>query len=143
MAHTADDMAESDWMRDRGATLGALREWSPSPSWPQGRGLMLLRPALAERREDLRAYLTTRGAQWVEDPGNADPRFGRSRARAALAPLGAGEGRHSHIHAGGDRLTALGRPIPLPLGEGFCLGRDASRTVLAAAIVCADTCPPA
>lgn len=62
MAHTADDVAESDWMRDRGATLGALREWSPSPSWPQGRGVMLLRPALAERREDLRAYLTTRGA---------------------------------------------------------------------------------
>ena len=137
MAHTADDVAESDWMRDRGATLGALREWSPSPSWPQGRGVMLLRPALAERREDLRAYLTTRGAQWIEDPGNADSRFGRSRARAALAPLGAGGGRHSHIHAGGDRLTALGRPISLPLGEGFCLGGDESRTALAAALVCA------
>jgi len=137
MAHTADDVAESDWMRDRGATLGALREWSPSPSWPQGRGLMLLRPVLGERREDLRAYLTARGAEWIEDPGNADPRFGRSRARAALNSLPEGGGGHSHVHASGDRLTALGRPIPLPLGEGFCLGRDASRTVLAAAIVCA------
>ena len=48
MAHTGDDIAESDWMRDQGATLGDLRDWSPSPVWPQGRGVMLLRPLLTE-----------------------------------------------------------------------------------------------
>ena len=35
-AHTADDIAEADWMRERGSTLGRLREWSPSPAWPDG-----------------------------------------------------------------------------------------------------------
>ncbi len=84
LAQTVDDVAEADWMRARGSTLGRVREWSPSPVWPQGRGLMLLRPLLAERREGLRAFLTARGQGWVEDPANADERFGRSRARAAL-----------------------------------------------------------
>ena len=163
MAHTADDVAESDWMRERGTTLGSLRDWSPSPSWPQGRGLMLLRPVLDERRGDLRAYLTAKGAGWIEDPGNADPRFGRSRARAALIPLPGGEGlrlaerseaqsrkgeglaapvgpgqaRPSPFRASSDRQPALGRSSPLPTGEGFSLGRDVPRAVLAAAIVCA------
>jgi len=85
MAHTLDDAAEADWMRERGATLGRVREWSPSPVWPEGRDLMLLRPLLDERREGLRGYLRARGQGWVEDPANADERFGRSRARAALA----------------------------------------------------------
>jgi len=85
LAQTADDVAEADWMRARGSTLGRVREWSPSPVWPQGRGLMLLRPLLDERREGLRDYLRARGQGWVEDPANGDERFGRSRARAALA----------------------------------------------------------
>ncbi|WEK58290.1 MAG: tRNA lysidine(34) synthetase TilS [Candidatus Brevundimonas phytovorans] len=90
LAHTKDDVAEADWMRARGSTLGRVREWSPSPVWPQGRGLMLLRPLLEERREGLRDYLRARGQGWVEDPGNGDERFGRSRARAALAGVPAG-----------------------------------------------------
>nr|WP_312736753.1 tRNA lysidine(34) synthetase TilS [Brevundimonas sp.] len=85
MAHTADDAAEADWMRARGATLGRVREWSPSPAWPEGRGVMLLRPLLEERRATLRRWLNGRGLSWIEDPANADPRFGRSRARQALA----------------------------------------------------------
>ncbi|MBD3819951.1 MAG: tRNA lysidine(34) synthetase TilS, partial [Brevundimonas diminuta] len=84
LAQTLDDVAEADWMRARGSTLGRVREWSPSPVWPQGRGLMLLRPLLEERREGLRDYLRARGQGWIEDPANIDERFGRSRARAAL-----------------------------------------------------------
>ena len=84
LAHTLDDAAEAVWMRTRGSTLGRVREWSPSPVWPQGRGLMLLRPLLGERREVLREDLRARGQDWIEDPANADQRFGRSRARAAL-----------------------------------------------------------
>lgn len=84
LAHTLDDVAEAEWMRARGSTLGRVREWSPSPVWPQGRELMLLRPLLDERRETLRSYLRARGTTWIEDPANADERFGRSRARAAL-----------------------------------------------------------
>lgn len=85
MGHTADDRAESDWMRGQGATLGALREWAPSPAWPQGRGVMLMRPLLDVRRADLRAFLEARDLSWLEDPANTDSRFLRSRARAALS----------------------------------------------------------
>ena len=46
---------------------------------------MLLRPLLDERRATLRHWLNGRGLSWIEDPANADPRFGRSRARQALA----------------------------------------------------------
>lgn len=135
LAHTLDDVAEADWMRARGSTLGRVREWSPSPVWPQGRGLMLLRPLLDERREGLRTYLRARGATWIEDPANADERFGRSRARAALA---------------GEALalpTRLLRDHPPHEGEGeagrFAWGgvlevsRDVSASVLAAALLCA------
>ena len=84
MAHTADDRAEGDWMRGEGAPLGRLRDWSPSPAWPEGRGLMLLRPMLDVTRADLRAFLIARDTDWIEDPANADLRFHRVRARAAL-----------------------------------------------------------
>jgi tRNA(Ile)-lysidine synthase len=148
LAHTADDIAESDWMRARpvgegGSTLGRLREWSPSPVWPEGRGLMLLRPMLDARRDVLRALLVERGAEWIEDPGNADQRFGRSRARAALRPTPAGEGLKlaERGDASGFRARpiagVLGRSIPLPLGEGFEMDRSMSRAVLASAPVCA------
>lgn len=86
MGHTADDIAESEAMRASDAPgLGRLREWSPSPAWPAGRGVFLLRPLLGVRRADLRAYLEDRGAQWHDDPANADRRFARVRARQTLA----------------------------------------------------------
>jgi tRNA(Ile)-lysidine synthase len=85
LGHTADDAAESDWMRAEGASLGRLREWGPSPAWPEGRGLMLLRPLLGATRAELRDWLAARELPWIEDPANADPRFARSRARAAGA----------------------------------------------------------
>lgn len=83
MGHTADDVAEADWMRAQGTPLGRLRAWRPSPVWPQGRGLMLLRPLLDIRRQALRDWLGAQGLAWVDDPANVDPRFQRSRARAA------------------------------------------------------------
>lgn len=83
MGHTASDIAEADWMRQAGAPLGRLRDWAPSPAWPEGRGLMLLRPLLDIDRQTLRSFLTAQNADWIEDPANADLRFHRSRARAA------------------------------------------------------------
>ncbi|MBL0948717.1 tRNA lysidine(34) synthetase TilS [Brevundimonas sp.] len=82
--HTADDVAEGRWMQAEGSTLGTLRDWSPSPAWPEGRGLMLLRPLLGERRADLRHGLKAHGIDWIEDPANTDLRYGRSRARQAV-----------------------------------------------------------
>ncbi|VXB77931.1 tRNA lysidine(34) synthetase TilS [Brevundimonas sp. G8] len=127
-AHTADDIAEADLMRSEGSTLGRVREWSPSPAWPQGRGLMLLRPLLGERRAVLRAWLAGQGADWIEDPANADPRFGRSRARQALA--GAVPEAPDAV-----RVGAGGRPAMD--GEAMAsVARDIGARALAAALVC-------
>ena len=86
MGHTADDVAEADWMRDQGTPLGRVQDWSPSPVWPEGRGLMLMRPLLDVSRQDLRAWMVGEGIGWIDDPANSDPRFLRSRARAAGPP---------------------------------------------------------
>jgi tRNA(Ile)-lysidine synthase len=82
--HTADDALENAALGQ-----GQLREWSPSPVWPDGRGLMLLRPLLADRRNAIRARLAGEGLlpRLVDDPANADLRHPRIAARAAAARL--------------------------------------------------------
>ncbi|PZN97034.1 MAG: tRNA lysidine(34) synthetase TilS [Alphaproteobacteria bacterium] len=163
LGHTADDVAEGDWMRAEGSTLGRVREWSPSPVWPEGRGLMLLRPMLEVRRPALRHWLAAQGAGWIDDPGNEDVRVARSRARRFLLPLGEGGPRSG---TDGGRLcpsaqaavpncdtaspTAGVRPSPfrladryapggsspLPSGEGvLSFDRTLSTSTLAAALV--------
>ena len=84
LGHTADDLAEAALMRAEGSTVSDPREWSPSPAWPEGRGVFVLRPLLAVRREALRAWLRSRGETWLDDPANADPRVARARARRVL-----------------------------------------------------------
>lgn len=126
-AHTADDIAEADWMRAGGTTLGRLREWSPSPVWPEGRGLMLLRPLLAERRAVLRDWLGDLNARWIDDPANLDTRFGRSRARFALAGALTGEPNEPRS------ATPWSAPGPGVIQ----VGRDVDARTLAAALVCA------
>ncbi len=85
MGHTADDVRESDLIRQETPSHGRLRPWSPSPAWPQGRGVFLLRPLLASRRDDLRDRLAAEGLGWRDDAANADLRFARARARAELS----------------------------------------------------------
>nr|WP_296455757.1 tRNA lysidine(34) synthetase TilS [Phenylobacterium sp.] len=85
MGHTAGDLAEAAAMRAAGSTTPDPREWSPSPVWPQGRGVFLLRPLLAAGRADLRTWLSARGETWIDDPANTDLRYARSRARAATS----------------------------------------------------------
>ncbi|MRL68357.1 PP-loop family protein [Brevundimonas sp. SPF441] len=127
-AHTADDIAEADLMRSEGSTLGRVREWSPSPAWPEGRGLMLLRPLLGERRTGLRDWLAAQGADWIEDPANADPGFGRSRARQALA----GAAPRSI-----DQAPSKTGARPTMDGEAMArVDRDVGARALAAALVC-------
>lgn len=87
MAHTASDIAEAAAMRVAGSTTPSPREWAPSPVWPEGRGVFLLRPMLHLARGEIRAWLAARGQTWIEDPANADLRFARARARAAGADL--------------------------------------------------------
>ena len=85
LGHTLDDVMEAGLMRAEGSTVSSPREWSPSPVWPEGRGLFLLRPLLTLRRADLRDALGPTGLGWLEDPANDDPRFARARARRSLA----------------------------------------------------------
>ncbi len=150
-AHTADDVSEGEVMRAEGSTLGRLRDWSPSPAWPQGRGLMLLRPMLDVGRGELRDWLRGQGRDWIDDPANEDPKYARSRARVSLLPLGEGapEGRmRVDCEKGGTQPPrtlsrqnagfAAVRSNPLSSGEGTLeLDRDVDALVLAAALVCA------
>jgi tRNA(Ile)-lysidine synthase len=85
IGHTLDDQLENALMRGAGVPVGTLREWSPSPVWPAGRGLFLCRPLLALRRADLRQWLRAEGLAWIDDPANADLRHPRARARLAIA----------------------------------------------------------
>lgn len=87
MGHTADDVREARAMRATGSTTPDPREWAPSPAWPEGRGVFLLRPLLAVARADIRAWLAARGERWIEDPANADLRYARARARQTPGAL--------------------------------------------------------
>ncbi|MBV9508664.1 MAG: tRNA lysidine(34) synthetase TilS [Caulobacteraceae bacterium] len=83
--HTADDVIEAAVMRGEGLRIGAPREWSPSPAWPAGRGLFLLRPLLGLRRAAIRKALAAGGERWIDDPANEDPASPRARARPLAA----------------------------------------------------------
>lgn len=125
-AHTAADIAEADLMRAEGSTLGRLREWSPSPVWPEGRGLMLLRPLLHAGRAELRDWLAGQGGDWIDDPANTDPRHTRSRARAGLLGARAEPAEPGPAHG-----------VLSVEDDLIRLTRDISARALAAALVCA------
>ena len=131
-AHTADDIAEAERMRDDGSTLGRLRDWSPSPVWPEGRGLMLLRPMLDARRGDIRAWLRQKDHDWIDDPANDDLRLTRSRARAALA-----EEEPTFAKPETTTPDALAEAVTHPAHGVIRLNSSASAATLAAALVCA------
>lgn len=139
-AHTDDDIIEADIMRAEGSTLGRLRDWAPSPAWPEGRGLMLLRPMLRARRADIRDWLTVQGEAWIDDPANGDPRFTRSRVRASLIPASDDADREptpptsTHEDAGLARVPSVAVPS---VGGALELDREAGARTLGAAVVCA------
>ena len=147
--HTLDDMLEAELMRAADVpSLGRLREWSPSPAWPEGRGLFLLRPLLDQRRWVLRTWLRERGLAWLDDPANEDLRYARPRARARLHPPkdAAGAERsdegydpvvasHPVISPG---PAAFPRPpAGTPDGRIVLPRRELSARLLAAALLCA------
>ena len=114
-------------MRAGGSTLGRLREWSPSPVWPEGRGLILFRPLLQARRAELRDWLDARCADWIEDPANEDLRSARARARRILAARPV------------TPTTVIDGPVTGVLGvrdDIVHLSRSVSGRALSAALVC-------
>jgi tRNA(Ile)-lysidine synthase len=150
MGHTADDIAESALIRAETPGHGYLRPWSPSPVWPQGRGVFLVRPLLDVRRLDLRAWLSAQGLVWLEDPANSDPRFARSRARAELSArsMTPGVRRREHRFATSQAdlgVQSLARHVEATAAGALCISREAltaaplevARRLTSAAVVCA------
>ncbi|MEM9010359.1 MAG: tRNA lysidine(34) synthetase TilS [Pseudomonadota bacterium] len=85
LGHTEDDQAETFLLNlARGSGVDGL---SAMAKRHEAEGLVWLRPLLQVRRATLRAFLRARGATWVEDPSNDDPRFDRIRLRQALPML--------------------------------------------------------
>lgn len=90
VAHTQDDQAETFLLRlGRGSGVDGLSAMRPSGFLPVPgfERVDLLRPLLAFTRAELRAFLKNRGAKWLEDPMNGDPRFARTRIRTLLPAL--------------------------------------------------------
>jgi tRNA(Ile)-lysidine synthase len=76
--HTASDQAETVLYR-----LAVSPGSRALHGMPARRG-RLVRPLLGVTREEVRAYLESRGLEWREDPSNADRRFARARVRHDL-----------------------------------------------------------
>jgi tRNA(Ile)-lysidine synthase len=147
MGHTADDILEARLMRTRGSTTPEPREWSPSPVWPQGRGVYLLRPLLDLRRGEIRDWLTARGELWIDDPANESPLSVRAQARRDIAASGA----PPEPAAEAGLAAALAEACTVDASGGLAIARPelqgaspgaAARFVAAACLCAAGTARP-
>ena len=85
LAHHREDQAETLLLRlGRGSGLDGLAGMAPERVTSWGR---LLRPLLTTGRDALRATLTERGQDWIEDPSNRNPDFARVRLRRLMPNL--------------------------------------------------------
>jgi tRNA(Ile)-lysidine synthase len=90
VAHTMEDQAETFLLRlARGSGLDGLSAMRAVARFPLPgfEAIHVVRPLLDYPRAALREYLVSRKQAWLEDPMNTDPRFARSRLRAAWAQL--------------------------------------------------------
>jgi tRNA(Ile)-lysidine synthase len=90
-AHTLDDQAETVLLRAvRGAGTRGLAGIYPQLALADhhrsGDRRAIIRPLLAVRRKDLRAYLEGIGQSWREDSSNRDLRHARNRVRHGILP---------------------------------------------------------
>ena len=94
VAHNREDQAETLLLRlARGSGLDGL---AGMPAVAEHARCRLLRPLLEVPRARLEATLRAAGQDWIDDPSNLDPAYGRVRLRGAatmLAGLGLGAGR--------------------------------------------------
>lgn len=147
--HTLDDSVETVLMR-----LLRGDPWDALGGIPASRPLdaaEVIRPLLAVRRDEVRAYLSGRSIPWREDPSNRDLRFGRNWIRLRLLPALAAEipaGRDLFadfsraVRAADHLLTDLAarrageiaaispRSITMPVGEFRAHPRDLQRRML-------------
>lgn len=128
LGHTASDLAEGAAMRAEGSSVSNPREWAPSPVWPEGRGVSVLRPLLSLTRAEIRQALAHEQETWLDDPANQDLRYARARARAAQPGL---------LVASGQDLTPP-TEIDVDTTGVIRLARAVSPAHLAAALLCAS-----
>lgn len=127
LGHTASDLAEGAAMRAEGSTVSDPREWAPSPVWPEGRGVFLLRPLLGLTRDEIRRALAAEGETWLDDPANEDLRYARARARAS----GVDE------VAAAEAVSRRPPAFEVDRAGTIRLPRDVAAAHLAAALLCA------
>ncbi|MBB5572849.1 MULTISPECIES: tRNA lysidine(34) synthetase TilS [Rhizobium] len=85
-AHTLDDQRETLAMRAARLNEGeGTAGTGIADAILFDRRLWIVRPFLACRRADIRAFLTQRGISWLDDPSNEDVRYERVRTRKRLA----------------------------------------------------------
>ncbi|MGA9657646.1 MAG: tRNA lysidine(34) synthetase TilS [Asticcacaulis sp.] len=145
LAHTLDDIAEAQAMRLEGSNVASPKPWSPSPAWPEGRGLFLCRPFLNLRREALRVWLREKGVAWIDDPANDSPKSLRARMRQDLQGQGAPQPEIS-LSLSSEQVSALlyqpekmGRLglIVFQASVLWTLPEEVARRCLSVAAVCA------
>lgn len=125
-AHTLDDQAETVLMRlMAGSGVDGLAGMPPE----SGGDVRLCRPLLDIPKTRLVATCEAEGWDFLHDPSNADPRFGRVRIRAVMGELGrqgltakrlarlAARARRAADALEGPAEVAFGRLL-LPAGEG-------------------------
>ena len=85
-AHHADDQAETVLFRLlRGSGVAGLRGMDLVTTRD---GMTIARPLIGLKKRDLVAFANARGAPFIDDPSNIDPRFARTRLRTLLVRLG-------------------------------------------------------
>lgn len=85
IAQHADDQVETILLAlSRGAGLAGL---AAMPAHWQRDGIQYHRPLLGVSSADVRAWLATRAAPFIEDPSNVDEKFTRNRIRARILPV--------------------------------------------------------
>ncbi|WP_065091575.1 tRNA lysidine(34) synthetase TilS [Rhizobium leucaenae] len=103
-AHTLDDQRETLAMRAARLNEGeGIAGTGIADAMLFDRRVWIVRPFLACRRADIRAYLTERGMSWLDDPSNEDVRYERVRTRKRLAQNAA----PPSVLDGGSTRTAL------------------------------------
>jgi tRNA(Ile)-lysidine synthase len=114
-AHTSDDVAETFIMRlGRGSGVDGLAAMARESAWD---GVSLVRPLLDISRAQLRAELAARGAEWLEDPSNADERYERVRVRRALDTLAELGLTRAYIMQSATRLRRTREAIEASAGD--------------------------
>ena len=85
LGHTLDDNAETIMIKlIRGSGIDGLAGISKKRKI---NGLVIFRPLLTSRREELRQYLWLKNIPWIDEPSNFDVRFDRIKVRKLLPKL--------------------------------------------------------